>query len=325
MHNVNKSNDAVITVTLNPAVDMFFEVDVLRPGTLHRVKGMSEQPGGKGINVSKALLAFDVPTISTGFLGGSHGQWLRQQLRQLPIDERFVDIEADTRVNVKIIDQNGQLTELNSSQQGQPTETQRRMLQEELFRAAGPNQWICFCGSIPAYMDSSWYKDMITGCKERGAHVLLDTSDEPLRQGIAAHPDVIKPNKEELSQLVSRDLSSLEEVIQAAQEVAEIGVPLVVVTLGSEGLVAATKETVYRVTVPHVDVVSSVGAGDTVVAGILYGFLHQLSLPNTLQFAAAAGTAAVSQIGVVQPTFAHVTGILPQIHVEQKARGRSSR
>lgn len=306
----------ITTVTLNPAVDMFFEVDSLVPGTLHRVREMVQQPGGKGINVAKALLSFGVPSVSTGFLGGSHGRWIREQLQIMGLTEHFIEVPFDTRVNVKILGQNAQLTELNSNQVSVPNEEAWRSLEDALLASAIPGSWISLCGSLPSKCDTNWYKTMIQRIKERGAHVLLDTSDEPLSQGILACPDMIKPNKQELSQLVHRELSTLEEVVDAANEIVDKGVAHVIVSMGSDGLIAAMKGSLYQITVPCVQVVSSVGAGDTVVAGLLYSQVHHLSIEDTLRFAAAAGTAAVSQMGVMQPRLTHVNNILSNVQIK---------
>ncbi len=305
----------ITTVTLNPAVDMFFAVDSLVPGSLHRVNEMVQQPGGKGINVAKALKSFGISSVSTGFLGGSHGRFIREQLQVMGLVERFIEVPFDTRVNVKILGSNAQLTELNGVQANVPNEKAWRHLEDELVASAKPDSWVSLCGSLPANCDVTWYNKMIHKIKARGAHVLLDASDEPLRSGILAGPDMVKPNTQELSQFVHRELTTLEEVVDAAYEIVDQGVSLVIVSMGPDGLIAVTKDAIYKVTVPPVHVVSSVGAGDTLVAGLLYGQVHRLSLAETLRFAAAAGTAAVSQIGVTQPKITHVDDILTNVKV----------
>src|SRR5579875_3772770 len=103
-----------VTVTINPAVDVSVRVTKLLPGTLHRVPAFQQDPGGKGINVSKALKAFQIPTIATGFLGGDRGRWLENELHKLGIRNQFVTVDQQTRTNIKITDENGQLTEINS-------------------------------------------------------------------------------------------------------------------------------------------------------------------------------------------------------------------
>ncbi len=306
----------ITTVTLNPAVDMFLAVDSLVPGTLHRVNNIVQQPGGKGINVAKALKSFDIPSISTGFLGGNHGQFIREQLHVLGLEEQFIEVPFDTRVNIKILGSDTKVTEFNSVQENVPNEEAWHHLEDAILRSATPDSWVSLCGSLPANCDVSWYNNMIHKIKARGAHILLDASDEPFRLGILAGPDIVKPNAQELSQFVNRELSTLEEVVDAAYEIIEQGVSQVIVSMGPDGLVAVTKKAVYQITVPRVNVVSSVGAGDTVVAGLLYGQVGHLSFEETLRFAAAAGTAAVSQVGVTQPLITQVKTILEKVCIK---------
>lgn len=307
----------VVTVTLNPAVDVFYHVPHLQPGLLHRVDSVKEDAGGKGINVSKALGAFKIPTIATGFLGGHRGQWISEQLVAAHIDSQFIRVNAETRMNVKVVDGAGRLTELNSQAAVSGQANDWLALEQKLQELSRPKRWIAFCGSLPDGCDPHFYERAIANGKELGAQTILDTSGEALRLGIKSSPNIVKPNRKELGQLVGSELKTLREVVAAAQEVRSSGVSTVVISLGEEGLMAVTQNGVFLVSVPKVAVVSAVGAGDTAVAGLLYGACHGLSIEETLKFAAASGTAAVKKAGVLQPELVDVEAVLPEVRIRK--------
>lgn len=308
-----EQNFLVTTLTLTPAVDVTLAVPSLVPGTLHRVPRLLEDPGGKGINVSKALQAFGVPTLATGFLGGSRGRWIETRLAEMQVPHDFVQIDAESRMNVKVSEEEGRLTEFNTpSPSGTPGDW--RALETRLGDAVAP-QWIALCGRLPDGMDPKWYQNAIAQAKSRGVRTLLDSSGDGFRYGIMAGPDIAKPNRAELAQWIGHPLTTVQQVASAAHALVEEGVGTVVVSLGPEGLLAVSQQAAYQVTVPEVEALSSVGAGDTLVAGVFYGIYHGYAFPRSLQFAAAAGTAAVSTPGTQQPMLEDVTALLPQIQV----------
>ncbi|MCL6625554.1 1-phosphofructokinase [Alicyclobacillus shizuokensis] len=306
---------AVVTVTVNPAMDLFLQVDRLVPGTLHRVQQPRPYTGGKGINVTKALHTFGIPTVATGFLGGSRGAWIEQELRESGISASFVWTHAPTRVNVKVIEANGRLTEFNASAPAFST-ADWRSLEDHLDELTTPGGWLALCGNLPESANPGWYQGRIEWARAKGLYTVLDASGEALRHGIAAAPDVIKPNLVELEEYVGDKLGSVREVVQAAARLCEQGIRLVAVSMGKSGLVAVTCSERIWAHVPKVPVVSSVGAGDTVVAGIVYGLHHQFSLADTVRFAAAAGTAAVQTAGSMRPVLQDVRAVVPQVELE---------
>jgi 1-phosphofructokinase family hexose kinase len=305
----------VLTVTVNPALDLFLSVKELTPGALHRVAPPQQHPGGKGINVAKALHAFGVPTVATGFLGGSRGSWIERELVEAGVAAKFVRIQDQTRVNVKVTDAAGTLTEFNSPAPDLTAEDWLA-LERHLDTLAQTGGWLAFCGNLPASCATDWYRRRIEWAKRRGLRTVLDASGEALREGVLAKPDVIKPNLRELEELVGRQVKSIKEVVAAAARLCQSGVGLVAVSLGGDGLVAATREGCVWAHVPKVPVVSSVGAGDTVVAGILYGIHQDFSFSETIRFAAAAGTAAVTTGGTTWPELRDVEELLSHIDIE---------
>lgn len=315
-----KKNDQtqfpILTVTLNPALDVFIHVGQLEPGTLHRTSPFQKNPGGKGINVAKALNAFGTPVIATGFLGGANGEWIEQRLGERKISTRFVKIAAETRENVKVVEKHGILTELNSPSPDLKPEDWAKF-DELLEKAARESSWVVFGGNLPAHCPSDWYRETINRCHRLGVKVAVDTSGEALKHALREKPDLIKPNLEELRELTGKHITSIEEVVQAARELTAAGVSTVAVTLGGDGMVVAHNDDTWIVTVPEVNVVSPVGAGDTVVAGFLHGFYHQYSLEKTVRFAAACGVSAVMKEGTQHPELADLAPLLSKINIEK--------
>ncbi|GMA62445.1 1-phosphofructokinase family hexose kinase [Alicyclobacillus fastidiosus] len=247
------------------------------------------------------LASLSVPTVATGFLGGRRGDWLHEALLSQGVDSKFVRIANESRMNVKVIDEAGTLTELNSPAPAF-TDDEWRAFGDTLRTLCEPNSWLALCGNLPAGCPNHWYQNTISWAKQSDIKTLLDASGVALELGLKACPDVIKPNQHELEQLTGLTLHNLEEVMRAAAQLVDAGVGLVVVSLGEEGLAAVTSSAAIHVRVPSVPVVSSVGAGDTVVAGLLYGIFHRFSLYDTVRFAAAAGTAKVQKPGNMHPS-----------------------
>ena len=319
----NSQNDDfhVLTVTLNPAFDVFCTVDMVHPGALHRVENMAQFAGGKGINVAKALHAFAIPALATGFLGGPRGQWIAEQLEQANIAHDFVTVQEETRMNIKVGAKNGQLTEFNS-QVSNFSSTEWDELKTKLWSYAHSGRWITFAGQLPQGCDSHWYEKAINLCKQQGAKTALDTSDDAFRYGVEALPHLIKPNLKELAAYIGEELETVEEVARAAQSLVKTGIETVVVSLGERGLVASCAEQTIYVEVPRLPVQSAVGAGDTVVAGLLYGSVRHMAFADQMAFAAAAGSAAVMKHGTQQPELKEVNNLLSRIRITTFSGGK---
>ena len=303
----------VITLTMTPAVDVTIPVNTLQPGALHRVSSVRQDPGGKGINVAKALMAFHVPVVTTGLLGGERGHWIADQLRKMGINQDFVFVDEETRLNVKITEQDGRLSEFNAL--SPPVQTAQWQQIEERLAKAKSGQWVALCGRLPEGVDQTGYQKAIVNAKQRGVKTLLDSSGQGFREGIKAGPDLVKPNREELSEWYGQPLVTQEQLVIGAHALLAYGVSYVVVSLGQEGVLGVTKDAVFRVTVPKTEAVSSVGAGDSLVAGLLLGFYQQYPFAEVLRFGAAAGTAAVSTPGTQQPSYEAVQTIALSIEV----------
>lgn len=306
----------VVTVTLNPAVDLFLKVDALSPGMLHRIATPIQHPGGKGINVSKALHALHVPVSTTGFLGGMRGLWIKNRLAASGIQASFVEIQDETRLNTKITDSKGELTEFNS-----PAPTISKLDWQEFSNhlqvLSSDCKWIAFCGNLPANCPDDWYRKQIESAKSKGIKTVLDASGNGLKQGILARPDIIKPNLKELEELSGKSLSTEKEIIDAAEDLHASGIDMVVVSLGADGMIVTGNEGTIIARVPKVSVRSSVGAGDTVVAATLFAIWSDFEFSELVRFASAAGTAAVTKTGSERPRVSDIQSLVPKIKLEK--------
>ncbi|WP_328943377.1 1-phosphofructokinase family hexose kinase [Streptomyces sp. NBC_00250] len=278
----------ILTVTLNTAVDLTYRVPALVPHASHRVTQVIERPGGKGLNVARVLAALGHETVATGFAGGATGAVLREQLAATPVRDELVDTAGPTRRTVAIVDNaTGDTTQLNEPG---PTVTAaewtvfRTRFTALLDGAAA----VALCGSLPPGIHVGAYAELVRLARTAGVPVLLDTSGEPLRRGIAARPDLVKPNADELAQLTgSRD------PLRATREARGRGARTVISSLGPEGLLAATPEGLWRAAPPAAVKGNPTGAGDSAVAGLLSGLVENAPWPDRLSRAVALSAATV--------------------------------
>jgi 1-phosphofructokinase len=286
----------VVTVTLNPAIDQTVYIDGFQPGAVNRVGLVRQNAGGKGVNVASALADLQVPTLATGLLGRENAGLFEELFRTKGIEDRFVRLDGSTRPGLKVVDSSShQVTEINYPGI-QPDPSSLDEVLSMLRAQAGPGTWFVLSGSIPSGVPAEIYGRMIREIRERGGRVLLDTSGLPLRLALDQVPEILKPNQTELEQLTGRTLGSLDEVAQAATELVERGVGLVVVSMGSRGALFASRDESLVALPPKVEVRSTVGAGDAMVASLVFARLRGLGLSDTARFATACGTHAVTRI-----------------------------
>ncbi|MFE9999626.1 1-phosphofructokinase [Streptomyces avermitilis] len=279
----------ILTVTLNTALDITYRVRALTPHASHRVTEMAERPGGKGLNVARVLAALGHEVTVTGFTGGATGRALREQLTHTPgVVDALVPAGGATRRTIAVVDETtGDTTQLNEPG---PTVSPAEWaaFQEaygELLRSAAA---VALCGSLPPGVPVGAYAGLVRAARARAVPVLLDTSGEPLRRGVAARPDIVKPNAEELA-----ELTGSHEPWQATRDARRRGAHTVVASLGAEGLLAVNAEGHWRATPPHRVRGNPTGAGDSVVAGLLSGLVDQLPWPRRLARAVALSAATV--------------------------------
>ncbi|MFD9465870.1 1-phosphofructokinase family hexose kinase [Streptomyces sp. NPDC060027] len=276
----------ILTVTLNTALDITYRVPALRPHSAHRVTEVTERPGGKGLNVGRVLAALGHEVTVTGFTGGATGRTVRDQLTG--VVDALVPVEGSTRRTIAVVDTTtGDTTQLNEPGPA-ITATEWSAFQEtyeHLLRSASA---VALCGSLPPGVPVGAYAQLVRTARTLAVPVLLDTSGEPLRRGVAARPDIVKPNAEELA-----ELTGTHDPLQATRNARRRGARAVVASLGPDGLLAHTPDGHWRATPPRRVPGNPTGAGDSAVAGLLSGLVEGLPWPERLARAAALSMATV--------------------------------
>ncbi|MFF0643605.1 1-phosphofructokinase family hexose kinase [Streptomyces tendae] len=279
----------ILTVTLNTALDITYRVQSLRPHASHRVTEVTERSGGKGLNVARVLAALGHEVTVTGFAGGTTGGVVRAGLTGVQgVTDALVPVAGATRRTVAVVDERtGDTTQLNEPGPAvAPAEWSAfQETYEDLLTGAAV---VALCGSLPPGVPVGAYGGLVRAARAAGVPVLLDTSGEPLRRGLAARPDLIKPNADELA-----ELTGSHEPLRAAQAARRRGARSVVASLGAEGMLAVTPEGRWRAAPPAHVRGNPTGAGDSAVAGLLSGLVEHLPWPDRLARAVALSAATV--------------------------------
>ena len=287
----------IVTVTLNPAVDKTGELERLTPGSVNRLTSIRQDPGGKGINVSKSLKVLGADSTAMGLLGGSSGAWIVQALSALKISCDFVTTQSPTRTNLKLIDSvSGETTDINEP--GQYCEKMELFeITRKLSGILKADDIVVFSGSLPPGVSSSIYADWTVQCKEAGARAFVDADGESLQLAVDKIPYAIKPNEHELSRLCGKPLCSVEELCTQGMRLVESGIHLVTVSMGSRGALFLSENERYYSPGIRVQAKSTVGAGDAMMAAIAFGEHNSLMLKETAVLAVALSAASVMQSG----------------------------
>ncbi|OIK26925.1 1-phosphofructokinase family hexose kinase [Streptomyces malaysiense] len=279
----------ILTVTLNTALDITHRVASLRPHTSHRVSEVIERPGGKGVNVGRVLAALGHEVTVTGFAGGGTGRALRDGLAGTEgLTDALVPVAGATRRTIAVVDEHsGDTTQLNEpGPQIAPAEWVTFLDRyAELLSGASA---VALCGSLPPGVPVGAYAGLIRTARSMGVPVLLDTSGEPLRRGVAARPDIIKPNADELA-----ELTGSHDPLRATESARRRGAHTVITSLGPNGLLATTPEGRWHATPPGRMHGNPTGAGDSAVAALLSGLVTRLPWPSRLAHAVALSAATV--------------------------------
>jgi 1-phosphofructokinase family hexose kinase len=273
-------------------------------------------PGGKGINVASFLSDFGQPATVTGFLGADNDEIFRRFFARKGIEDRCVRIAGQTRIGVKISDEvQRQTTDINFPGQA-PSPADIEHLFAILRELATSCEWFVLSGSIPAGVSAGIYREMVTMLS--GKKVVLDTSGEGFRQAVAAGPWLVKPNVDELGEFAGERLPTPAAIVQVARALVQRhGITSVVVSMGKEGAIFVEgQETVWAVP-PSVEVKSTVGAGDAMVAGIVAGKIRGLALAECARLATAFSTSAITHIGSGLPSVQAVQSGMEQVTIRE--------
>ncbi|MFC4494554.1 1-phosphofructokinase family hexose kinase [Streptomyces ovatisporus] len=305
----------ILTVTLNTALDLTYRVPRLDVHGSHQVREVTERPGGKGLNVARVLAALGHATVVTGFAGGRTGEGLRELLAgEAGVTDALVPIEGTTRRTIGVVDESsGDATQLNEPGPHIAAHEWAAFLERygELLRgntpegqgSSGPGdgrggegsagdgagvEAVALCGSLPPGVPVGAYAQLIREAHAADVPVVLDTSGEPLRRGLAARPDLVKPNAGELA-----GITGTTEPLRAARAAQRRGAHSVAASLGSEGMLLVTPDGTWQASPPRSLTGNPTGAGDSAVAGLISGLVEKLPWPERLARAVALSAATV--------------------------------
>lgn len=286
----------VLTVTLNPALDLTVRLPALRLGEVNRSDSLQVHAAGKGLNVAQVLADLGHQLTVTGFLGESNAQAFEQLFAARGFADEFVRVAGETRSNIKLAEGSGQVTDINGPGL-EVVQAQRSELLERIRRLAPAHELVVVAGSLPRGVDSEWFVELLQMLNGLGVRVALDTSGAALRDGLATRPWLIKPNEEELAEARGVELADAQALAGEAVRLQGEGVSHVVVSQGAEGVCWFAPDTALQACPPKVRVVSTVGAGDSLLAGMLHGLLEGWPAERTLTHATAIAAQAVGQVG----------------------------
>lgn len=279
----------ILTLTLNPALDLTVRLPRLAPGAVNRSETLLTHAAGKGVNVAQVLADLGHHVSVGGFLGSANPQAFEALIAGRGFGDVFIRVPGETRSNIKIAEQDGRVTDINAPGPLVSEQAQQDLL-NRIATVGLDFDVVVVAGSLPRGVSPQWFQGMLEHLKNLGLKVVLDTSGEALRAGLKAGPWMVKPNTEELAE-------ALDNATDAVSQLHQQGVEHVVVSDGAAGVTWYSSGATLHATPPRVTVASTVGAGDSLLAGMLHGLLSGHSAEQTLRTATAIAAMAVTQIG----------------------------
>lgn len=298
----------IVTLTPNPSIDRAVVIDALRRGEVHRATGSRIDPGGKGVNVARALAAQDADTLAVLPVGGPEGHLLEELLDAAGVPRHGVPVAGTVRMNISVLEPDGTTTKLNEPGPELSADEVGALL-AATSRAAEGASWVVGCGSLPPGAPDDLYARLVTQARSRGAKVAVDSSGVPMAHAVAARPHLVKPNHEELAELVGHALPTLGDVHAAARDLVSTGIEVVAVSLGADGALLVTADDHVHAAATITHPLSTVGAGDCMLAGLLHGLSRGLDAADALAAAVTWGAAAVTLPGSRVPSPEDLDGI----------------
>ena len=290
----------IVTVTLNAAIDRTLTVPNFQRGQRHRASASLSLPGGKGINVARALKTLGVPVVATGFAGGAAGDRVIEALTSESILNDFLRIEGESRTSTAVVDPTGETyTEIN---EWGPAiqESELTLLLDKLHYLTQGAELVVFAGSLPRDVRDDFYAEAIHDLARRHVPAALDCDKEPLRLGVEAEPFLVTPNQAEAESLVGQEFHDAEDFRLGLEQITDQGARNVLITTDS-GCYASLREEReprwFSAIAPRVDPISVVGSGDVLLAAYVAARSAGRSLEEALRSAVAAGTASTLEIG----------------------------
>lgn len=301
----------IYTVTLNPAIDYYVVMKEFVEGNLNTAEEGYTLAGGKGINVSKVLKNFGKESVALGFVGGFTGSFIKDDMKACNIAERFIELEENTRINMKLKTEKTE-SEIAGKSPKISKENIEKLLDE--IKNIKKDDILILSGSVPNTIDKGIYGEIIEKLPE-GTKVILDTRGEPFTKALDKGVFITKPNIDELSEFFQKKLETTEEIVEAGKKLRAMGSKNVIISMGKEGSILISEKGVYKGNAPKGKLISSVGAGDSMVAGITYGLIEGKELEEAYKFGIASGSATAFSEGLT--TFETMENLLKEIIIEK--------
>jgi 1-phosphofructokinase family hexose kinase len=310
----------IITVTLNAALDKTLEVPNFTPGRRHRTVDQTTMPGGKGVNIARAIKRLGQPVIAAGLVGGPTGSRIVEALGDESILTAFVHIREESRTNTAVIDPTtGVHTEVN--ERGPEVSPQElELFRDKLLYLAQGASMCVFAGSLPRGVEPAVYGELISEVRKLGVTTVLDTDGEPLRLAVRAEPDVVSPNELEAEELVGHEFNGDDDRTGAVVDMTRLGPREAIMTV-SDGCFARVLDngapSLWRVSVEEQEARSAIGAGDAFLAGYVASRYGGASAVESLRFAVACGAESTQHFGagVIDP--GRVKRLLAEVRAER--------
>lgn len=307
----------IATVTLNPSLDRTVTVDGLVIDEANRWTSQRRDPGGKGINVSRVIHKLGGETIAYGFIGGIDGAIFKQLMQHQGVPFAFTEIEGAIRSNFII-------TNLKTNRQTRIDAPGPHISKDELERLKDrishiepEPEFLVLAGSVPPGVPDDIYIQLIENAKRKGIKTVLDSDDEWLKEGIKARPDVIKPNVHEAEELLGTKLKDEEAIVEAVKTLISQGIDIVSISQGKDGMIIADENEILKVVSPHVERKSTVGAGDSAIAGLVMKLSEKAGIEEAARLAVAAGAATALTPGTELCRREDVERLLQYVKVER--------
>lgn len=301
----------IYTLTLNPAIDYYMSMENFQLGSLNSLEEGYTLPGGKGINVSKVLKNFSIESKALGFVGGFTGDYIKKHLNEYEIESDFIELQENTRINIKLKTKDSE-TEIAGKSPTISKENVEELLKK--FEEIKKDDVVILSGSVPNSISKSIYADIIK-LLPKDCKVILDTRGLPFVEGLKEGVFLTKPNNHELEEFFNRKLNNIEEIIEAGKDLQALGSKNVLISLGKDGSILITEKEVYIGNAPQGKLISSVGAGDSMVAGVVYGIAKGMTLEDSYKYGIASGSSTAFSEGLT--TFEGMNSLLNKIEIKK--------
>ncbi|MGE8002962.1 1-phosphofructokinase [Lysinibacillus sp. NPDC093216] len=305
----------ITTITLNAAIDQVYEMNSLMLGETNRVLQRLQQGGGKGINVGRVIQTLGGEVFVGGFVGGLNGEKIKALLKEEKMQTGFIQIEGESRICLTV--SNKQTKEMTELLEDGPTIHQHEW-QEMLNWIETQTQcseYFVLSGSLPKGVPMAAYAMIIRLLKQKGVRVALDTSGEALKQGVEAIPFIIKPNEDEIVQLIGKQAVAQDDLIQAGEKIQDLGIEHVCFSLGEKGALFVNRSGVYQVNAPKINVVNTVGSGDAFLGGLVYKLSEGVDCTEAYKWAVACGSANAGEKEIAKVQKETVQSLIKELQI----------